>query len=133
MPRYVISKLQEALNTVGKPVRGSSVLVVGLAYKPDVADPRESPAFEIIARLVELGAEVSYHDPLIPRAPAMRTWPDLPEMSSVALAPEIVGEKDAVLIVTDHSAVDYAALSASARLVIDTRGVCPAADNVVRA
>ncbi len=133
MPRYVISKLQDALNAAGKPVRGSSLLVVGLAYKPDVADPRESPAFEIIARLVELGATVSYHDPLIPRAPAMRTWPDLPAMSSVELDPETVGAQDAVVIITDHSGVDYARLAADARLVVDTRGVCPRADNVVRA
>lgn len=133
MPRYVISKLQEALNTVAKPVRGSSVLVVGLAYKPDVADPRESPAFEIIDRLVELGAEVSYHDPLIPHAPAMRTWPDLPAMSSVALDRETVSAQDAVVVVTDHSGVDYERLAADARLVIDTRGACPRADNVVRA
>ena len=133
MPRYVISKLQDALNVAGKPVRGSSVLVVGLAYKPNVADPRESPAFEIIARLVELGAVVSYHDPLIPQAPSMRTWPDLPEMTSVALDRETVSEQDVVLIVTDHSGVDYAQLAADARLVVDTRGVCPRAEHVVRA
>ena len=78
MTRYVLAKLFEALNARGKPVRGSRILVVGLAYKPDVADPRESPAFEIIDGLVELGAEVAYHDPWIPEAPA----PSIPASNS---------------------------------------------------
>ncbi|MEM7351930.1 MAG: nucleotide sugar dehydrogenase [Acidobacteriota bacterium] len=133
MPRFVLGKLQDALNRIGKPVRGSRVLVIGLAYKRDVADPRESPAFEIIARLVELGAEVAYHDPLIPEAPRMRTWPDLPPLASVDLDHETVARQDAVLIVTDHSMVDYDRLTGAARLVIDTRGVCPPADHVLRA
>ncbi|MCP3962900.1 MAG: nucleotide sugar dehydrogenase [bacterium] len=134
MPRYVLGKLQDALNDRGKAVRGSRVLILGLAYKSDVADPRESPAFEIIARLVELGAAVSYHDPLIPEAPAMRTWPDLPAMKSVELGEQTLERQDAVIIVTRHSAVDYALLAAHAALIVDTRGVYrqPAA-NVVRA
>ncbi len=134
MTRYVLAKLQDALNARGKPVRGSRILVIGLAYKPDVADPRESPAFEILDRLAELGAELSYHDPLIPEAPAMRTWPDLPPMSSVDLGRETIARQDAVLIVTHHSGVDYQALAEHAALIVDTRGVYrqPAA-NVVRA
>ncbi len=134
MTRYVLAKLFEALNARGKPVRGSRILVIGLAYKPDVADPRESPAFEIIDRLVELGAEVAYHDPLIPEAPAMRTWPDLPPMDSVDLDRETVAGQDAVLIVTHHTRVDYQALAEHASLIVDTRGIYrqPAA-NVVRA
>ncbi len=133
MPRYVISKLQDALNTAGKPVKGSTVMVIGLAYKPNVADPRESPSFEIIARLVELGAEVSYHDPLIPEAPAMRTWPDLPAMASVDLDHETVSRQDVVLIITDHSGIDYRQLAADAQLIVDTRGVCEPGPKVVRA
>ncbi|MEM7587636.1 MAG: nucleotide sugar dehydrogenase [Acidobacteriota bacterium] len=133
MPRYVIAKLQEALNDAGKPVKGSAVLVVGLAYKPNVADPRESPSFEIIDRLFELGAEVTYHDPLIPEAPAMRTWPDLPPMRSVALEGDTVAEQDAILIVTDHDGIDYAQLASEAQLVVDTRGVCPQGPSVIRA
>ena len=85
MPRYVIGKLQAALNERGKPVRGSRVLLLGLAYKKDVDDPRESPAFEILEELRHLGAHVSYHDPHIPRAPHMRSWPDLPPLESVPL------------------------------------------------
>jgi UDP-N-acetyl-D-glucosamine dehydrogenase len=134
MTRYVLAKLQEALNARGKPVRGSRVLVVGLAYKPNVADPRESPAFEILDRLVKLGADVAYHDPHIAEAPAMRTWPDLPPMASVELDRETLERQDAVLIVTHHSAIDYRALAEHAPLIVDTRGVYrqPAA-NVVRA
>ncbi len=134
MTRYVLAKLQEALNARGKPVQGSRVLVIGLAYKPDVADPRESPAFEILDRLVELGARVGYHDPLIPEAPAMRTWPDLPTLRSVDLDPETVERQDAVLIVTHHSAIDYSGLAEHASLIIDTRGVYrQSAENVIRA
>ncbi len=134
MPRYVLGKLQTALNARGKPVRGSRVLLIGLAYKPDIADPRESPAFEILDRLVELGAEVAYHDPLIPEAPAMRTWPDLPPMRSLALDRETVEHQDAVLIVTHHSAVDYRALAEHASLIVDTRGIYrPPPANVVKA
>ena len=73
MPHWVVAKLQRALNDRGRPVRGSRVLVLGLAYKPDVADPRESPAFEILSQLHRLGADYSYHDPLIPVAPPMRS------------------------------------------------------------
>ncbi len=134
MTHYVLAKLFEALNTRGKPVRGSRVLIIGLAYKPDVADPRESPAFEIIDRLVELGAELAYHDPLIPEAPAMRTWPDLPPLTSVDLDRETVAGQDAVLIVTHHSNIDYRHLAEHASLIIDTRGVFrEPLPNVVRA
>ena len=82
MPGYVIEKLQSALNENGKAVKGAKILVLGLAYKPDIDDPRESPAFEIIERLLKLGAEVNYHDPHIPVAPQMRSWPNLPVMES---------------------------------------------------
>ena len=134
MTRYVLAKLQDALNARGKPVRGSRVLVVGLAYKPDVADPRESPAFEILDRLVQLGAEIAYHDPHIPEAPAMRTWPDLPPMTSVELDRDTLRHQDAVLIVTHHSAIDYRTIAEHASLIVDTRGVYRGTSaNVVRA
>ena len=121
---YVIERLTRALNERGKPVRGSRVLVLGLAYKRDVADPRESPAFELIHGLLRLAARVSYHDPHIPQAPRMRSWPDLEPMASQPLTAETLAASDAVLIVTDHSAVDYRLVLAHASLVIDTRGVC---------
>jgi UDP-N-acetyl-D-glucosamine dehydrogenase len=134
MPRYVLAKLQEALNDRGKPVKGSRILLVGIAYKPDLADPRESPAFEILERLIGLGAEVSYHDPHIPEAPRMRTWPDLPPLESVPLDRERLAAQDAVVLVTNHSSVDYDRLAAEAPLLVDTRGVYrEPRPNVVRA
>jgi UDP-N-acetyl-D-glucosamine dehydrogenase len=123
MPRYVVAKLQAALNDRGKAVNRSRVLVLGLAYKKDIADPRESPAFEIIDELLHLGARVGYHDPHVPRAPRMRSWPNLPEMESQPLTPEVLAAQDAVVIVTDHSAVDYELLARSAPLIVDTRGI----------
>ena len=123
MPEYVLEKLSLALNERRKAVRGSRILVLGIAYKKDIDDPRESPAFEIIEGLLRLGADVSYHDPHVPRAPHMRSWPDLPPMTSSGLTEEILKAQDAVLIVTDHTAVDYALVVRNAALVVDTRGV----------
>ncbi len=123
MPEYVVERLMLALNDRGRALKGARVLVLGIAYKKDVDDPRESPAFEILERLLHLGAEVSYHDPHIPAAPRMRTWPDLPPLESVALDPAALAAFDAVLLVTDHAAVDYAAVLEHAPLVVDTRGV----------
>jgi len=122
MPEYVVEKLQLVLNDHSKPMRGSRILVLGLAYKKDIDDPRESPAFEIIAKLHGLGAEVSYHDPHIPEAPRMRSWPDLPPMHSVDLNGETVAF-DAAIIITDHAAVDYDQLLEQLPVIVDTRGV----------
>lgn len=123
MPQYVVAKLQDALNVRGKPLNGSRVLLLGLAYKKDVDDPRESPSFELLERLRERGAEVAYHDPHIATVPKMRSWPDLPALESLPLTPEVVAEHDAVLIATNHTAVDYEMVLRAAQLVIDTRGV----------
>ncbi len=122
MPRYVVDKLLHALNDRGRAVKGAKVLVLGLAYKKDIDDPRESPAFEVIHLLLERGAEVSYHDPHIPRAPRMRAWPDLPAMVSVPLDEATLRSRDAVVIVTDHTAVDYELITRCAPLIVDTRG-----------
>ena len=123
MPHYVVDKLQAALNDRGRAVKGSKVLVLGLAYKRDIDDPRESPAFEILDLLLRRGAEVAYHDPHIPQAPRMRTWPNLPPLHSLPLTPATLAAHDAVLIVTDHRAVDYDLVAAHARLIVDTRGI----------
>jgi UDP-N-acetyl-D-glucosamine dehydrogenase len=134
MPHWVVEKLQVALNAQGRTVRGSRVLLLGLAYKKDIDDPRESPAFEILDRLLRLGAQVAYHDPHIPEAPKMRTWPDLPRLSSVPLTAETLAAHDAVVLVTDHAAVDYELVARHAPLIVDTRGVYRArASNVVKA
>ena len=123
MPRYVTEKLEEALRERGKGIEGSRILLLGIAYKKDVGDPRESPAFEILSHLLERRAEVCYHDPLIPEAPAMRTWQDLPHFRSQPLTPELLAEQDAVVVVTDHSSIDYDLVLEHADCIIDTRGV----------
>jgi UDP-N-acetyl-D-glucosamine dehydrogenase len=123
MPHFVVQKLLLALNDRGKAVKGSKVLILGLAYKKDIDDPRESPAFELIELIQKLGAHIAYHDPHVPKAPRMRNWPHLPEMASQALTPELLAAQDAVVIVTDHSAVDYDLVVANASLVVDTRGI----------
>lgn len=134
MPAYVIEKLQLALNDRKQALRGSRVLVLGIAYKKDIDDPRESPAFEIMDRLVHLGADVSFHDPHINEMPRMRSWPDLPQLTSVPLSEATLQQVEAVVLVTDHSSVDYEFVAAKAPLVVDTRGIFkePRA-NVVRA
>ena len=134
MPLYVIGKLQAALNDRGKAVKGSRVLVLGLAYKKDIDDPRESPAFEILNALFELEARVEYHDPHVPVAPRMRSWPHLPALVSRPLTAQTIAEQDAIVLVTDHSGVDYALVARHADLIVDTRGVYrTAAPNVVKA
>ena len=120
MPNYVISRLGEFLNEQSKPIRGSKICVLGVAYKKDVDDPRESPSFELIERLLELGADVTYSDPHVPELPSMRHF-DLPSMKSQTLDEAYLRSIDAVLIATDHSAVDYDLVAKHAALVVDTR------------
>ena len=121
MPAYVVSQLVRALNDERKPIRGSKLLVLGLAYKPDVDDARESPSFELIEQLQELGADVHYHDPHIPVAPKTRARAFA--QSSVDLTEHSLRHYDAVVISTHHSAYDWAWIATHARLVVDTRGV----------
>ncbi len=116
MPRYVMRKVQDALNEHGKPLRGSRVLVVGAAYKPDVDDVRESPALDVIGLLQEKGADVMYHDPYVSRI-CHDGW----TLESVDDVYTAACEADAVVIVTNHSAYDYAALLEAASLIVDTR------------
>lgn len=123
MPRYVIDRLQFGLNERRKPLNGSRVLVLGIAYKKDIDDPRESPSFELIRLLLDHGAIVQYHDPHLPTAPAMRSWADLPPLHSQPLTKELLNAQDAVLISTDHSVVDYAMVLRESTLIVDTRGV----------
>ncbi len=134
MPHYVVEKLQRALNERGKAVKGSKVLIIGVAYKKDIDDDRESPAYEIMELLAGLGALVSYHDPHVAVIPPTRHHGGKAGMRSVDLTPEGLSACDAVVIVTDHSVVDYDAVLRHARLIVDTRGVLRgAAGNVVRA
>lgn len=119
MPAYVVERLAEALNDAGRPLKGSRVLVVGIAYKPNVDDVRETPAAEIISLLVARGARVAFHDPHVPKFPAMRRYRF--NMRSQRLTAPGLRKADAVLIVTNHDAVDYSLIARHARLVVDTR------------
>lgn len=120
MPDYVISRLSEFLNDEGKPIRGSRICVLGAAYKKDVDDPRESPSFVLMERLLARGADLTYNDPHVPKLPPVRHH-QLPAMESRELTPEFLAAQDCVLIATDHSAYDYEMIVRHAALVLDTR------------
>ncbi len=135
MPAYVVNRVADALNDRGRPVKGSRVLILGMAYKKDVDDPRESPGFELMDLLLKKGADVSYNDPHIPVLPKMRHWPHL-SMASTPLTAEVLAHQDCVLIATDHTAYDIPWVTANARLVVDTRNATKAVierANIVRA
>jgi len=119
MPGYVVDQVIRGLNRAGRAVQGAKIAIIGIAYKKDVDDPRESPAFEIIEELLHLGAELSYHDPHIPTMPRMRKH-DL-RMVSQPITPQFLAAQDCVLIVTDHTAVDWPTVLKHSRLVIDPR------------
>jgi UDP-N-acetyl-D-glucosamine dehydrogenase len=121
MPHYVVSRLVEALNDVGKALRGSRVLVAGLSYKANVDDTRESPSFELIERLLAGGALVEYCDPFFPEAPHTRKH-DL-DLKSVPLAHETFAKFDVVLLATAHDQFKDARLWAGLPLVVDTRNM----------
>ena len=116
MPRHVVGKVQDALNIAGKAVNGSQILVLGVAYKPDIDDLRESPALDVIGLIKKKGAQVLYHDPFVPQlledGVAMESVPDLMEA---------VRQVDCVVIITNHSQYDYPAILQEAKMLVDTR------------
>ena len=120
MPNYVVDKIADALNSQRKAINGSSVLIAGVAYKRDIDDMRESPAFDVMGLLLAKGAVVSYTDPYVPEVDA-RHWPGRTHLSSVAITPGIWSRYDCVVIITDHRTFDYDAIVAESRLVVDTR------------
>ncbi len=120
MPEYVVTRLGDFLNDIGKPIKGSKVCLLGMAYKKDVDDPRESPSFELLELIRNRGADLTYNDPHIPSLPKMRHW-DVPEMSSQELTPEFLAAQDCVLIATDHTAYDYDSIVQHVTMVLDTR------------
>jgi len=122
MPDYVIHRLLIALNERGKALKGAKVLVLGLAYKPDVDDMRESPSIHLIEKLKELGAVVAYNDPYIPKTPRQREH-DL-QMESLELTKQNLAAHDAVIISTNHSDYDYARIVKHSKLVVDARNAC---------
>jgi UDP-N-acetyl-D-glucosamine dehydrogenase len=136
MPVFVVNKVAEGLNDQGKPVKGSRITLLGMAYKKDVDDPRESPGFELMELLLRRGALVGYNDPYIPTLPAMRRYPRL-RMNSQPVTAEYLRAQDCILIVTDHSAYDWPWIVEHSRLVVDTRnatgGVTAHRERIVRA
>lgn len=122
MPGRVVSVLSDTLAEVGKTLDGAAVLSVGLAYKKNVNDIRESPALTLIEMLEDAGANVDYHDPFVPEIPETREHANLAGRQSVELSADVLQDFDAALIVTDHDAIDFEALVAASKLVIDTRG-----------
>jgi UDP-N-acetyl-D-glucosamine dehydrogenase len=120
MPHYVVDQVVEALNDVGRPVRGSRIGILGVAYKKDIDDPRESPSFKLMELLLARGAIISYNDPHIPVLPSMRHY-DVPRLASEDLTAEYLASQDCVLIATDHSTYDWDLITKHARIVVDTR------------
>jgi UDP-N-acetyl-D-glucosamine dehydrogenase len=120
MPYFVVQRLAQALSGQGKPLKAAKILILGLAYKKDVDDPRESPALKIMELLTGEEAEVSYNDPYIPQCGGLRRYPGL-NLASVPLSDQILKGTDCVLLVTDHSAYDYAWIASQASLIVDTR------------
>ncbi len=121
MPDYVIHKVAEALNEASKSVRGSRILIVGLAYKPNVDDERESPSYVLMERLKQRGAEMAYYDPYVPIVRPTREHPQWTGTRSVEWKRDIVAGYDAVIIATNHASINYGELAEWAPCLIDTR------------
>ena len=121
MPEWIVEKLNDALNSVKKSINGSRILVLGIAYKKNVDDMRESPAVAIMEILRTRGAEVAYSDPHVPVFPKMREHNF--ELNSVVLNPKSIASYDAVVLTTNHDLFNYQEIASHARLVIDSRGV----------
>ena len=131
MPDYVISKLVAALNQHKKAINGSKVLVLGIAYKKNVDDMRESPSVHLMEKMRDLGAEVQYSDPHVPVFPKMREHSF--DLKSVAITAESLSTYDCVLLATDHDRFDYPLIFQKAKLIIDTRGKLARASHVISA
>lgn len=131
MPYHVVQQTVEIMNQHSLVIKDSKILLVGLAYKKNVDDPRESPTFKLWQLFESKGAKVDYHDPFCPQAPHMREYPQYEGIVSTPL--ERAGDYDVVLISTAHDGVDYAKLAKDAKLIIDTRNAMPAGDNIFKA
>jgi len=123
MPHYVVQEVMNALNERGKALKNGKVLLLGMAYKRDVGDFRESPSLKLLELLESKGAHVDYHDPYIPKLGKTREYPRFTGMKSVDLSVEMLKTYDVILIATDHSCIDYDEVVSSAALVVDTRNV----------
>ncbi len=128
MPEYVVTKITDALNAHGKSIKGARILILGVAYKKNVSDYKESPAFDVMEELLHKGAKVTYCDPYVPSFEHMQL-----KMKSVRLAPAVLRKADCVVIITDHDCFDDELIVRHARLVVDTRNAVKAqASKVVK-
>jgi UDP-N-acetyl-D-glucosamine dehydrogenase len=125
MPLFVVGKVREALNASKKAVNGSRVLLLGVAYKRDIDDVRESPALDVLRLLQEDGAEVHYHDPYVP---TIQVDEGGGTMSSVPLTDEALAEADCVVVLTDHQVFDYGDIVEKSRALVDARNATAGAD-----
>jgi len=133
MPYYVINKTLEALAEKRKSFKGSKILVLGIAYKKDIDDQRESPALKIISLLQKKGAKVEYNDPHVPESSGHREYPGM-SLKSVSLTAKRLRQADVVIIATDHTSYDYGWIVKNAKLVVDTRNaVKTGSKNVIKA
>ncbi|HET9333252.1 MAG TPA: nucleotide sugar dehydrogenase [Gemmatimonadota bacterium] len=128
MPEYVVERVAAALNEAGKPIKGSRILILGLSYKPNISDDRESPSYRLMDLLDERGAEVAYHDPHVPIIQPSREHGHWAGLESVPWDRQTIDAFDAIVISTDHAMVDYSALAEWGRLVIDTRNAMAGID-----
>lgn len=131
MPEYVVNKAVKALNRVGKTLKNAKILALGIAYKRDVDDVRESPSVFVIELLRDWGADVYYSDPMVPNFPEMREHKF--DLSSVKLTPDSIASFDAIILLTDHSDFDYTMIVENAKMLIDTRGKFRGNASVIRA
>lgn len=131
MPHWVVQKVADALNDHGKAIKGSHILVLGLAYKKNIDDTRESPAVEIMSLLEQKGADIAYSDPHVPIFPRKRDYHF--DLESVPLTTDNVLSFDCIIIATDHDAFDYDSLRYNAKLIVDARGRLEGGSNVVQA
>ena len=127
MPDYVIGRLKEALEAQGKTIKGSKVLIIGLAYKPDVEDDRESPSYVLMEKLEDSGAEIGYYDPHVPVIRPSREYGQYAGRESVSWNKETIAVYDAAVISTAHAEVNHAQLTEWIDCVVDTRNVMPEA------
>ena len=129
MPEYVVQRCNDELNARSKSVKGARILIMGLAYKKNVGDPRESPAFELMRLLSERDAEVEYYDPYIPEVPATRRYSAFTGKPAIAWDPKALAAFDLILIATAHDQVDYQALADHGQLIVDTRNAMAQVDS----
>ena len=131
MPKYVVQKVGDALNSVGKSIKGSKILVLGLAYKKNIDDSRESPSFMIMELLMKMGADVQYSDPFLPESPKTRKFNF--DLKSVKLTKENISSFDLVILTTDHDDYNYDLIKKEANLLVDTRGKFKVSKKVIKA